>query len=260
MPSAIGDLVEQGRQFVNRTLACRKVPSRFSRPIVSFTFDDFPRSAYNLGGTILNQFGIKGTYYVAMSLMGTRDVQGEHFHAEDLEHVVNHGHELGCHTFHHFSCSAHSPEECERSVQQNQEQLEEVLPGYKLRQFSFPFGHVSPTVKKAFGARFTSCRGIYSGINHEQIDLNLLLANRLYERIPMAQVEQLIEKNTAQRGWLVFYTHDIQDHPSPYGCNSQYFERAVQRAMDSGAEVLTISEAISRLQPVGSCKPYPSLS
>lgn len=249
MPSRIGNLVEQGRQLVNQKLACRRTPARLSRPIVSFTFDDFPRSAYTVGGTILHRFGLRGTYYTAMSLMNTCNEQGEHFRAKDLEDAVRDGHELGCHTFHHFSCAAHSPRECEESVQRNQHQLEQILPGYKLRQFSFPFGHVTPAVKKSFGELFFSCRGNYSGINREQIDLNLLLANRVYEKIPMTNVEQLILDNTGKRGWLVLYTHDVQLHPSSYGCTPEYFERVVNRALQSGAEILTISQALGRLQP-----------
>jgi peptidoglycan/xylan/chitin deacetylase (PgdA/CDA1 family) len=248
MPSVVGNLVEQGRQFVNRTLACRKVSVQLSRPIVSFTFDDFPRSAYLVGGRILNQFGLKGTYYTAMSLMNACNQQGEHFRAEDLENVAKDGHELGCHTFQHFSCSTHSPQQCLESVRLNQQQLNDVLPGYKLHHFSFPFGHVVPAVKKSLGSHFSTCRSIYCGLNRGQIDLNLLLANRLYEKIPIANIERVIQDNREDPGWLILYTHDVQEHPSPYGCTPQYFEHVLNLALKSEAEILTVSEAVSRFQ------------
>ena len=46
---------------------CRRVARRphyftLSRPIISFTFDDFPRNAAAMGGHILKQFGVSGTH------------------------------------------------------------------------------------------------------------------------------------------------------------------------------------------------------
>ena len=35
-------------------------------PLISFTFDDFPRSALWRGGTILRERGFVGTYYVSL--------------------------------------------------------------------------------------------------------------------------------------------------------------------------------------------------
>ena len=39
------------------------------RPLISFTFDDFPQSALSNGGAILNRFGVAGTYYAALDLI-----------------------------------------------------------------------------------------------------------------------------------------------------------------------------------------------
>jgi peptidoglycan/xylan/chitin deacetylase (PgdA/CDA1 family) len=245
----IGGILYHGRHLLNRTLACRKVSKQLDRPVISFTFDDFPQSAYSTAGQILRSYGLKATYYVAMSLLGTRNEQGNHFTAQDLERIVADGHELGCHTFHHFSCSAHSPQECVQSAQDNQERLQRFLPDYELRHFSFPFGHTTPRVKRALGSRFASCRSVYGGINQGTIDLNLVLANRVYESVPLSQIERLIAVNSAQCGWLVLYTHDVQDQPSACGCTPNYFEQVVRRAAASGGEILTIDQAVARLQP-----------
>src|SRR2546425_8888876 len=75
-------------------------------PIISFTFDDFPRSALQLGGAILKRFGLTGTYYTSFGLMGKRAPAGTMFLPEDLEALFEQGHELGCHTYDH--CHANS--------------------------------------------------------------------------------------------------------------------------------------------------------
>jgi len=70
-----------------------------SVPYVSFTFDDFPRSALHTGGTILSQFGIRGTFYASLGLMGTMAPTGAIFEREDIKELLEQRHELGCHTF-----------------------------------------------------------------------------------------------------------------------------------------------------------------
>jgi peptidoglycan/xylan/chitin deacetylase (PgdA/CDA1 family) len=73
-----------------------------NRPLLSFTFDDFPRSSYTNGGTILNNFGFKATYYVSLGLMGKELPVGPAFINEDIEKLMKDGHELGCHTYDHL--------------------------------------------------------------------------------------------------------------------------------------------------------------
>src|SRR5262245_58876391 len=70
-------------------------------PLISFTFDDFPRSALMAGGTILNRFGLAGTYYASLGLAGKQEPSGQIFFHEDLTQLFERGHELGCHTFSH---------------------------------------------------------------------------------------------------------------------------------------------------------------
>src|ERR1700693_5858527 len=71
------------------------------RPLISFTFDDFPRSALLAGGSILNRYGLSGTYYVSLGLAGRETESGQIFVPDDLAILLEEGHELGCHTFSH---------------------------------------------------------------------------------------------------------------------------------------------------------------
>ena len=63
-------------------------------PIVSFTFDDFPRTAARAGGAILGEHAMHGTYYVSLGLMNRHLPAGRGFSAEDLRDIVDEGHEL----------------------------------------------------------------------------------------------------------------------------------------------------------------------
>src|SRR5262249_47697128 len=75
-------------------------------PIISFTFDDCPRSAFQTGGEILIRHGVQGTFYIALGIMGTRTVVGEMFAPIDVERAISAGHELGSHTYDHCNARA----------------------------------------------------------------------------------------------------------------------------------------------------------
>src|SRR2546422_1082905 len=70
-------------------------------PLISFTFDDFPRSALYSGGEVLQEHGLAATYYAALGLMSQESPVGRIFSEEDLHETLARGHELGCHTFDH---------------------------------------------------------------------------------------------------------------------------------------------------------------
>ena len=86
------------------SLYSRRVSLGDGGPIVTFSFDDFPRTAYTAGGAILKNFGARGTYYAAVGLMNTSNELGEQFRRDDLDALVEDGHELASHTFSHVSC------------------------------------------------------------------------------------------------------------------------------------------------------------
>jgi hypothetical protein len=60
-------------------------------PIVTFSFDDFPRSALTTGADIIEKCGGRATYYVSMGLMGQRNDLGEQFESADLQVLVERG-------------------------------------------------------------------------------------------------------------------------------------------------------------------------
>jgi peptidoglycan/xylan/chitin deacetylase (PgdA/CDA1 family) len=84
-----------------RFLSGRQLAVRTPVPLISFTFDDFPRSAFVNAGAILGRYGVLGTYYVSLGLAGKQSQMGPMYHTEDLIELSRLGHELGCHTFGH---------------------------------------------------------------------------------------------------------------------------------------------------------------
>ena len=217
-------------------------------PIVSFTFDDFPRSALTVAGTMLLEERLRGTFYASMGLMGRESSLGEMYDVDDLHALIEEGHELGCHTFSHLYCPAAEPREVQHECEQNRSAAAEALGGYRLRNFSFPSGGVTRSAKASLSAIYDSCRTVEHGINRNPVDLGFLRANPLYSTRAVSEVDRLIAKNVEQTGWLILYTHDVQHRPSAVGCTPAYFKAILRSAISSGARIMTIAQAVSRYQ------------
>ena len=227
-----------------RSLYKRIVVAKNRAPVVSFSFDDFPRTAYSAGGAILEKSGVRGTYYAAWGLKDTTNELGEQFRSEDVDALLEKGHELASHTFQHISCRAVSYAAFRDDVEKGRQAIADA-PGADFGNFAYPFGDVTFEAKRSLGPGLTSARGIFGGLNGPEVDLNLLRANSLYGGLEgMAHVEDLIRENTERKSWLIFYAHDVRKNPSAYGCTPALFAAAVDCAVRSGTRVLTVREAL----------------
>ena len=236
----------QGRyQRFNADLFCRRpLRIRTDVPIISFTFDDFPRSALSMGGAILKRYGQTGTYYVSCGLMGSHGPGGAMLTREDIETLLRDGHELGCHTYDHLDSWASRPDQFEESIVKNQRALSKMCPGAAFKTFAYPISLPRPQNKKRAERYFACCRCGGQKYNVKRADGNYLCSFFLEQsRDNPEAVRGLIEESCAAKGWLIFSTHDISETPSPWGCTPGYFENVVRWSADSGARILPVYQA-----------------
>jgi peptidoglycan/xylan/chitin deacetylase (PgdA/CDA1 family) len=217
--------------------------------VVSFTFDDFPRSAWLEGGRILEGHGARGTYYAASGLLGSVGPHGRVATSADIRELLQRGHELGCHTRTHLNCAEASREVLLSEVGSNAAELRTALQGRALDSFAFPFGAASPRARRVLRRRFSTLRGIQPGINLGPLDLDALRANRIYDRVfDGDRLAALIEENRSVGGWLIFYTHDICDAPSDHGCTPAQLRDVVAQAA-SRSQILPVNAVSAAIRP-----------
>lgn len=240
---------EKATRYVRRNSASyffrRPHSLDLNRPMISFTFDDFPRTALLTGGKILRRYNLAGTYYTALGLMGGDSPSGLVFVEEDLVKALNDGHELGCHTFSHSHSWDTRPRAFEQSILQNRHALSELIPSYHFRSFSYPISSPRPMSKRVAARYFLTCRGGGQTFNSGTTDLNQLSAYFLEKAGSNLELPKaLIDKSQNARGWTIFATHDVAPHPSPYGCTPEFFEEVVRYAVQSGAQILPVANAL----------------
>lgn len=217
-------------------------------PVISFTFDDFPRSALINGGTILRQHGFCGTYYACFGLMGHMTSTGEIFRPEDLPELIEQGHELACHTFDHCDSWETTPAEFEASILRNQQAAAQHLPGITLKSLSYPISWPRPATKRRIASLFECARAGGQAFNSGVADLNHLEAFFIEQSSDdFNAIKQIIDANTRAIGWLIFATHDVSDSPTRFGCTSSFFEQVVDYTEKSGAHVLPVRDVAERV-------------
>lgn len=217
-------------------------------PYISFTFDDFPKSALSTGGAILKRYGLAGTYYVSLGLAGAETPTGTMFVHDDLRRAIEQGHELGCHTFSHCHSWQTDPQSFEDSVLANQRALTQLLPEVRFQTFSYPISPPRPRTKARIARHFMCCRGSGQIFNSATADLNQLAAFFLEQSGGrFAAVKDMIDRNAQARGWLIFATHDVADRPTRYGCTPELFEAVVQYAVSSGARIRPVTNVVREL-------------
>jgi len=256
-------LIARARGKVRRLLAAklgrRIAPIRSPVAIISFTFDDAPKSAFDVGGAILKDYGARATYFMSLGLLGTETEVGKIASASDLASAVEDGSELGCHTFDHLD-AWHTPSSVFMdSVARNQEALHRLLPGARFTTFAYPKSGAKLSIKAALGKIFACCRGGGQTANLYSTDLNLLNACFLDRRTGVSPefIRRLVDYTAWERGWLILATHDVAADPSPFGCTPKFLKEVVQYASRSGAILLPLGAAFATL--ISSNSPQASL-
>ena len=221
---------------------------RNAAPLVSFTFDDVPASAYTNGAAILEQHGVRGTFYVAAGTLGQTDKDWRVIDRDQVGALHHRGHEIGCHTFSHVGVDTLDARALDEECQHNREALREICPGLDVTNFCYPFGRVSLPRKLQLDDRFDSCRGIYEGINAGVVDLALLRVIELYDRtLTRDKLDRVLRETRACNGWLIFYSHDVAQPPSWIGASPRLLHETIDAVQTENIRCLTIRDALATI-------------
>jgi len=233
-------------EFAARLVCRQTVPFRFAHPVISLTFDDYPRSALDLGGRILASEGLSATYYTAFGLANTVSASGRIGSLDDLAACVAAGHEVACHSFDHVDCYRASPDEFARNLDHNRRSARALgLP--PLQHFAYPFGRFGVVPKRVVMQSYVSARTTIWGVNRSGLDLGMLKSVPIYSRYE-PRLRSYLDELESRKGWLILYSHDVSRRPSPYGCTPEELSGVIRRARAMGALILPVGAVVDRLR------------
>ena len=215
---------------------------------VSITFDDVPRNVLENAVPLLEEHGVRGTFYVAPGMPGAGTiVLGE----QDVRSLVAAGHHVGCHSMTHYSLREGTAAGLHRDAIEGKRALARVTGQAGTDHFAFPYGAVSPRAKELLSRTFATMRTSTRGINTGRVDLTYLRAENLYSGasgLDLQGAERLVNSTATNGGWLIFYTHGVGDRPGPYDTSTDDFRRVLEVVVRSTLPVLSVAEAYESLQ------------
>lgn len=223
----------------------RPLPAR-ATGVLSVSFDDFPRTAWTEGGAVLAAHGVKGTYFACGGLCGRSFLDLAQFNALDLQAASEAGHEIGCHSFSHLSARHVRLEAYRADLDANAAFLQERL-GQRAETFAYPYGFLTPAAQLLAVSRYRAARGVYAGLEAGQAADHANLKAIGFETRQMARhdLPALIAAAAAAKGWLILFTHDVQDRPSPYGCTPRALDEVLAAARRAGLEIRPVRDALA---------------
>lgn len=220
---------------------------RPERGLVSISFDDFPKSAAEIGAAEVERVGARATYYACGGFAGRENHHGAMFDGGDLRRLIASGHEIGGHTHDHVDCARAAASDVLANVEKNADALRALGCDQKLRSFAFPYGEAAPGVKTALQDRFANLRGVRPGMLSGRADFNMLPAHSLDGgEAGLARVLAALDEAAKSRAWLILFTHDVREDPTPWGCTPAMLRRALETAKGLGLEFATVGDAADR--------------
>jgi peptidoglycan/xylan/chitin deacetylase (PgdA/CDA1 family) len=216
-------------------------------PMVSFTFDDIPKSAATTGASILEEYDARGTFYVSGGLVDQWSGHWIGAGADDIVALHRRGHELACHTFSHRPATDLDAAALTAEMEANRRYFLALEPSIRIENFAYPYGLGSVSRKRQLSKAFRTSRGILPGVNSGTLDLHFLRATPLIERdIDCDGIDRAFDEAVAKNGWLIFYSHDVDPVPSPYGCSPSMLRHALDAAARRNIPVLSVADALRR--------------
>lgn len=254
MTRELSDRIRNRLAVMDKT---RAVSMDLRSPVASFTFDDFPRSAYEVGGRILESQGMRGTYFLSGELMDTNYLGHEQYSAGHLRAINAAGHELGCHSFEHKRLGEQGARFARTVCDRNAQFVKDIVgPHFRMTSFAYPYGDTSLTVKSALSKKFTLCRGVRRGLNSRKVDVGQVQIVSLESRhAESLDLKKVVREAVEQNSWIVFLTHEVCENPTAYGSTPQMIENAVQAVKEAGIRVLPMKQAAAVAIPEKTRKP-----
>lgn len=224
----------------------RPVRLRLQRPMITFSFDDAPATAAMAGAQALETRGIRGTYYFSAGLAGQDGPMGAYAVQEDALRLAKAGHEIACHTFTHLDCGQAGEQAIVDDVDRNAETLK-AWGTRPAESFAYPYGDVSVPAKRALGGRYRTLRTVQAGLVEDGADANQLPAVGIEGPDGEAAALRWLDRAAERRAWLILYTHDVDQTPSPWGCTPEALGHLIDAALARGFDVVTAAEGARRL-------------
>lgn len=209
-----------------------------------FTFDDVPRSAIHF---MLEEYpSIPCTYFISGGLCNQVINGCEICTTSDLIGVDWTLNELASHSYGHLDFRVNKVSLLVEDLKQNAKFLKKHVPK-ELSGFAYPKGRYGWGGQKSLlKSKVKYARTTKFGLNIKRVRRYGIKAIPLYEKFyTLEDISKLLSQAAGYNDvMVVFYTHDVTDNFSDFGCSRKYFSAVLKLVEDNKFKITTVSKAL----------------
>lgn len=233
------------------SLAKKDTPIGFTEGMITFSFDDAWKSQYSNALPILQNAGIKGTYYIL-----TEPVIGgwiEYMTPTQVKDISIKGQEIGGHTITHTDLTTLINTEIDKEIIDSKTYLQN-LTGKTVNTLAYPYGSFNTTVKnRTTKAGYTNARSAGTTIEY---GFNTATQNKFEIKsfspttaVSLSSIKTAIDQAKTNKQWFVFSFHQIENGTTgEYTTSVDDFKAIVDYVKNSGIKTVTMQEGASLLK------------
>lgn len=221
-------------------------PRALNRPLVSVTLDDGWASQYQNGLPILNQYGLKATFYVFTNALTD---QPNYMSTAQVQSLYGQGMEIGSHSLSHSDLTQVSQNQLVNELMGSQNILQNAI-GAPVVNFAYPYGAFNANTKNTAKQYYQSQRSVIQGYNTiDSFDATQLKIYEIYSNTSPVQVQGWIDGAIQQKTWLILLYHEVGANigESVYNVSTTNFNANMSYLKNSGVTVVTMQQALNEI-------------
>jgi peptidoglycan/xylan/chitin deacetylase (PgdA/CDA1 family) len=225
-------------------------PVPYNRGIVTVTFDDGWQNQYTNALPILNQLGIKSTFYI---ISGELNDTPDYMTSTQVKDLYTQGNEIGSHSVSHPDLTTLTATQLTNQMKNSQSTLQTLI-GAPVTNFAYPFGAYNATTIAEGQKYYATQRSVDRGLNtRDNLDLTKLKIQEIDSDTTNAQVQAWIDQAVTENAWLILCYHEIANTPAVaddalYTTKIADFQAQMTYLKGSGASVQTLKSALAEVQ------------
>jgi peptidoglycan/xylan/chitin deacetylase (PgdA/CDA1 family) len=204
--------------------------------LLSLDFDDNCDSHYTVAAPLMEQRGIRGTFYL---LSASSILDQGHINLPDG------GHEVGAHTIDHPDLTTLGQSEVIRQLDQSKNDLAQAI-GVSINGFASPFGRYNSQTVSLIRPRFRFHRTTDWGLNYPGSDAYRLRCHSIPRSYTVSKIRSLIDEAKNKGGWQILLFHCLGNKSDEYSVSR--FQQVLSYVKSSGIRVVTASEGVKVLR------------
>jgi|GEM_PF-742364 len=223
----------------------------FDRGYVTLTFDDGWMSHYTNVRPILNNAGLKASFFVMSTEMlnsaGDTSNLSSYTNTQQTRQLQTDGHEVSAHTRTHASLISLTPAQRQSEIQGSRQDL--LAAGFApVDTFVYPYGDYNSTViADVQSAGFIGARTVEQGYNTRSTPKYQLKTQNVLNTTSSAQIKSWIDTAVANKTWLTLTIHQVDGSNDEYGTSPAILQEVVNYLKQNNIPVITMKQGLDMM-------------